>query len=431
MPDDATDKSVEWTSENPEIAAVSDNGTITGKSYGRTVVTATTTDGGYTAKCVVRVKPIDVFDATGSNEFVLSNTDSETKLVSSTAKGMSLEQTNSNVGAEVYKDFEVFSDNKAKISFKFNTGGQRVDGGTIGGVNWTGHEYTFGLQFLDSEGKNILTLSQAHNTAAQQTQSKIGEETEQQASSAWKLVENKNNSPFGRSMTKWEVELEFDYSNDVCNAKVIGGDGAGDIYEKSFSLNGSKFKTLKYYTTRDKENATISVKPSISNLSYVMTTTASGVTEELYNKGGDSKFTESDLTDWTQVGTDTASLAVDSDNNRIWYNATQPTGEYSAEKTFEVGNNAVVTYDVDWYFGSAVGRDGNFEYLQIGNIRLGWTNGYKVFLSTDGGATWLDSDSDGTNDSIFNGANQTYTKNVKVTVNTATGVAHFGLTEQK
>lgn len=423
MPDDATDKSVEWTSENPEIATVSDNGTITGKSYGRTVVTATTTDGGYTAKCVVRVKPIDVVDATGNNEFVLSNTDSETKLVSSTAKGMSLEQTNSNVGAEVYKDFEVFSDNKAKISFKFNTGGQRVDGGTIGGVNWTGHEYTFGLQFLDSEGKNILTLSQAHNTAAQQTQSKIGEETEQQASSAWKLVENKNNSPFGRSMTKWEVELEFDYSNDVCNAKVIGGDGAGDIYEKSFSLNGSKFKTLKYYTTRDKENATISVKPSISNLSYVMTTTASGVTEELYNKGGDSKFTESDLTDWTQVGTDTASLAVDSDNNRIWYNATQPTGEYSAEKTFEVGNNAVVTYDVDWYFGSAVGRDGNFEYLQIGNIRLGWTNGYKVFLSTDGGATWLDSDSDGTNDSIFNGANQTYTKNVKVTVNTATGVA--------
>lgn len=423
MPDDATDKSVEWTSENPEIAAVSDNGTITGKSYGRTVVTATTTDGGYTAKCVVRVKPIDVFDATGNNEFVLSNTDSETKLVSSTAKGMSLEQTNSNVGAEVYKDFEVFSDNKAKISFKFNTGGQRVDGGTIGGVNWTGHEYTFGLQFLDSEGKNILTLSQAHNTAAQQTQSKIGEETEQQASSAWKLVENKNNSPFGRSMTKWEVELEFDYSNDVCNAKVIGGDGAGDIYEKSFSLNGSKFKTLKYYTTRDKENATISVKPSISNLSYVMTTTASGVTEELYNKGGDSKFAESDLTDWTQVGTDTASLAVDSDNNRIWYNATQPTGEYSAEKTFEVGNNAVVTYDVDWYFGNAVSREGNFEYLQIGNIRLGWTNGYKMFLSTDGGATWLDSDSDGTNDSIFNGANQIYTKNVKVTVNTATGVA--------
>lgn len=70
MPDDATDKSVEWTSENPEIATVSDNGTITGKSYGRTVVTATTTDGGYTAKCVVRVKPIDVVDATGNNEFV-------------------------------------------------------------------------------------------------------------------------------------------------------------------------------------------------------------------------------------------------------------------------------------------------------------------------------------------------------------------------
>ena len=64
MPDDATDKP--GTSENPEIATVSDNGTITGKSYGRTVVTATTTDGGYTAKCVVRVKPIDVVDVTAT-----------------------------------------------------------------------------------------------------------------------------------------------------------------------------------------------------------------------------------------------------------------------------------------------------------------------------------------------------------------------------
>ena len=58
MPDDATDKSVEWTSENPEIATVSDNGTITGKATAERFVTATTTDGGYTAKCVVRVKPI-------------------------------------------------------------------------------------------------------------------------------------------------------------------------------------------------------------------------------------------------------------------------------------------------------------------------------------------------------------------------------------
>ena len=83
MPDDATDKSVEWTSENPEIATVSDNGTITGKSYGRTVVTATTTDGGYTAKCVVRVKPIDVVDATGNNEFVSENTDANTAFTGS------------------------------------------------------------------------------------------------------------------------------------------------------------------------------------------------------------------------------------------------------------------------------------------------------------------------------------------------------------
>ena len=173
----------------------------------------------------------------------------------------------------------------------------------------------------------------------------------------------------------------------------------------------------------DSDSATLTASPKIENLVYSKSTTVSGVTEELYNKGGDSKFTDSDITDWTQTGTDTATLTLDSDNNRILYNPEKPGAEYSAEKTFAVKDNAIVTYDVDWYFGSAVGRDGNFEYLQIGNIRLGWTNGYKMFLSTDGGATWLDSDSDGTNDSIFNGANQTYTKNVKVTVNTATGVA--------
>ena len=105
MPNDATDKSVEWTSENPEIATVSDNGTITGKSYGRTVVTATTTDGGYTAKCVVRVKPIDVVDATGNNEFVSENTDANTAFTGS-ANSAVISQTGATDGAEAHKDLK-------------------------------------------------------------------------------------------------------------------------------------------------------------------------------------------------------------------------------------------------------------------------------------------------------------------------------------
>ena len=428
MPDDATDKSVEWTSENPEIATVSDNGTITGKSYGRTVVTATTTDGGYTAKCVVRVKPIDVVDATGNNEFVSENTDANTAFTGSANSAM-ISQTGASDGAEAHKDFEVYDSGKVELEYRLTTGGVMVDGSNW---NWTGHEYTMGMKLLDSEGNNIVTIYQPYTTKAQdlmaQTSADSAAAVVTASGSGWSNSGNVEGNIKGSSK-RWKVKVTLDYDNDNCTVKVTGTDKtwANDdgVMQRTFALKGAKFKTLSLYTQKmeDYDSATLTASPKIENLSYSKSTTVSGATEELYNKGGDSKFTDSDITDWTQTGTDTATLTLDSDNNRILYNPEKPGAEYSAEKTFAVKDNAIVTYDVDWYFGSAVGRDGNFEYLQIGNIRLGWTNGYKVFLSTDGGATWLDSDSDGTNDSIFNGANQTYTKNVKVTVNTATGVA--------
>ena len=426
MPDDATDKSVEWTSENPEIAAVSDNGTITGKSYGRTVVTATTTDGGYTAKCVVRVKPIDVVDATGNNEFVSKNTDANTSFTGSANSAM-ISQTGASDGAEAHKDFEVYDSGKVELEYRLTTGGVKVDGSNW---NWTGHEYTMGMKLLDSEGNNIVNVYQPYTTKAQNLMAQTSVDSAATAvtasGSGWSNSGNVVGNIQGSSK-RWKVKVTLDYDNDNCTVKVTGTDGTwgndDGVIQKTFALKGAKFKTLSLYTQKDSDSATLTASPKIENLVYSKSTTVSGVTEELYNKGGDSKFTDSDITDWTQTGTDTATLTLDSDNNRILYNPEKPGAEYSAEKTFAVKDNAIVTYDVDWYFGSAVGRDGNFEYLQIGNIRLGWTNGYKMFLSTDGGATWLDSDSDGTNDSIFNGANQTYTKNVKVTVNTATGVA--------
>ena len=425
-PDDATDKSVEWTSDNPEIATVENDGTITGKSYGRTVITATTTDGGYSAKCVVRVKPIDVVDATGENSFESSNTDSQTTVTGS-ANSASISQSGATVGAESHKDFDVYDSGKVELEYRLTTGGVKVDGANW---NWTGHEYTMGMKLADSDGNNIVTICQPYTTKAQnlmaQTSSDSAFNAVTASGSGWSNSGNVAGNIQGSSK-RWKVKVTFDYDNDNCTVKVTGTDGTWEnddgVMQRTFALNGAKFKTLSLYTQKDSDSATLTASPKIENLSYSKSTTVSGATEELYNKGGDSKFTDSDITDWTQTGTDTATLTLDSDNNRILYNPEKPGAEYSAEKTFAVKDNAIVTYDVDWYFGSAVGRDGNFEYLQIGNIRLGWTNGYKVFLSTDGGATWLDSDGDGTNDSIFDGANQTYTKNVKVTVNTSTGKA--------
>ena len=54
-PDDATDKSVTWTSSNPEVATVDENGKVTAVAAGATVITATANLGGVKAELVVGV----------------------------------------------------------------------------------------------------------------------------------------------------------------------------------------------------------------------------------------------------------------------------------------------------------------------------------------------------------------------------------------
>ena len=54
-PSNASNKSVTWTSSAPGVAKVSSTGTVTAVSNGSAVITATTADGGYTAKCKVDV----------------------------------------------------------------------------------------------------------------------------------------------------------------------------------------------------------------------------------------------------------------------------------------------------------------------------------------------------------------------------------------
>ena len=54
-PEDATDKSVEWGSDKPEVASVDENGEVTAKTAGTATITVTTKDGGKTATCIVTV----------------------------------------------------------------------------------------------------------------------------------------------------------------------------------------------------------------------------------------------------------------------------------------------------------------------------------------------------------------------------------------
>ena len=53
-PDDATDKTVTWTTSNADIATV-ENGVVTAVAAGTATITVTTTDGSFTATCDVTV----------------------------------------------------------------------------------------------------------------------------------------------------------------------------------------------------------------------------------------------------------------------------------------------------------------------------------------------------------------------------------------
>ena len=59
LPEDASDKTVTWSSSNPDVAAVTDHNdgtvTVTAGSAGTATITAVTEDGGYTAACTVEV----------------------------------------------------------------------------------------------------------------------------------------------------------------------------------------------------------------------------------------------------------------------------------------------------------------------------------------------------------------------------------------
>lgn len=55
LPQDASDKGVSWSSSDPSIAKVDQNGNVTAISEGSIIITVTTHDGGFTAECDVKV----------------------------------------------------------------------------------------------------------------------------------------------------------------------------------------------------------------------------------------------------------------------------------------------------------------------------------------------------------------------------------------
>lgn len=77
-PDNASDKTYAWTSSNPDVATVAEDGTVTAIAPGNTTITATTNDGGKTASCEVsvakRVIPVESVTLSGETSVTAGDT---------------------------------------------------------------------------------------------------------------------------------------------------------------------------------------------------------------------------------------------------------------------------------------------------------------------------------------------------------------------
>ena len=86
-PDDASDKTVSYSSSDETVATVDENGVVTAVSRGIATITAKTTDGGYTDTCLITVeqRATGVSVAPASKTLILGDSDASNDSISLTA----------------------------------------------------------------------------------------------------------------------------------------------------------------------------------------------------------------------------------------------------------------------------------------------------------------------------------------------------------
>lgn len=99
LPDNASNKTLIWSSSNPEVASVNQNGTIEGKKEGTAIITVTNEDGSKKATCVVTVKYM--------NFSVVSSMNETTRLIGGEyVKGIIINVTPSG-GSGIYQSYNI------------------------------------------------------------------------------------------------------------------------------------------------------------------------------------------------------------------------------------------------------------------------------------------------------------------------------------
>ena len=124
----------------------------------------------------------------------------------------------------------------------------------------------------------------------------------------------------------------------------------------------------------------------------------------IYERGVTTAWSDDDISDWT--GT---TAAITANGLELNSNSTCAT-----TKTFTYTENALLTYDVDFYVEGSTGRESNYAYVKFGSgLRIGQNSKYNLYYSTNDGSSY--------NSEVLKSIGKSGgTTNIKVVINTKT-----------
>jgi len=123
----------------------------------------------------------------------------------------------------------------------------------------------------------------------------------------------------------------------------------------------------------------------IASAAAALPITASAEENTIYERGSVTSWSEQDVTDWSWTGNESAIASINADHG--FYADNNQTG--FGTKMFSVSQDAIVTYEVDFYTASSTGREGNYAYVKFGsNVSVGYNSTYQLFYSVDGGTIY-------------------------------------------
>ena len=252
-PADATDKRVSWKSDDTAIAKVDNEGVVTAVKVGVTTVSCTTTDGGFVAKCTVRVIQkgnYQVFfngsEAPSSITYNLSSAEGDVigfrmydKGKSSFLGGKDIEVTSSDTGIAGYSGHDdescfVKAVKEGTVTLTFSYKGSAInsvilnvlpkpDYGVYSGVVDEEHEIKEGSVFrINHYGKrNDLILYDKANGLIIQPKTGLSAKSSNEAIARAGMVSSENCTWYVESKSSGTATVTFKYGDFTISFDVV------------------------------------------------------------------------------------------------------------------------------------------------------------------------------------------------------------------